>query len=275
MPPPSPRAAGGHHPRNQGPAAPPAYHRNVPTRDRRLRERLAARLAGAPDVAHVLAVADEVVRSVVPAQGAAWGTVDPASGLSTSCHVFGRLSEGSAGVPGGGTGRERRLFELDWAEDGPATFAGLVREGRTAAGLRLEVGDPRGVRRYHELLGPAGVHDELRLSLTIDGEPWATGVLYRWSGSSTPDPFTRDDVALAAAAAPLVASAVRAGLLRAVCDHPAVDVPPGSLVLDAHGRVVVSSPPRRTCSPAWTPTASSPPPCPPSKPAPARGAAPR
>ena len=114
--------------------------------------------------------------------------------------------------------------------------------GRTAAGLRLEVGDPRGVRRYHELLGPAGVHDELRLSLTIDGEPWATGVLYRWSGSSTPDPFTRDDVALAAAAAPLVASAVRAGLLRAVCDHPAVDVPPGSLVLDAHGRVVVSSP---------------------------------
>ena len=104
----------------------------------------------------------------------------------------------------------------------------------------------------------------------------ATGVLYRFSDSSTPDPFTRDDVALAAAASPLVASAVRAGLLRAVCDHPAVDVPPGSLVLDAHGRVVVSSPaPRRTCLPAWTPTASSPPPCPPSRPAPAREAAPR
>ncbi len=31
--------------------------------------------------------------------------------------------------------------------------------------MGLEAGDPRGVRRFDELLGPAGVHDELLAGL--------------------------------------------------------------------------------------------------------------
>ncbi|SNS26140.1 DNA-binding transcriptional regulator, CsgD family [Geodermatophilus saharensis] len=95
----------------------------------------------------------------------------------------------------------------------------------------------REVRRYEELLEPAGVHDELRVRLAVDGDQWGTVVLYR----TEERPFTPDDVAVAAAVAPAVARAIRTALLRAVCDDPRVEVPPGALLLDGDGAVLVSS----------------------------------
>jgi DNA-binding CsgD family transcriptional regulator len=208
----------------------------VPSRDRRVREALQRGLSEVTDLAGVLGAADAVLRTALDAQGSAWGTVDPATTLSTSCARFGELDTG----PDGGrlaAARERRLFELEWADDDPLTFWDLARRKLTAAALRTAVPEPRGVRRYDELLRPAGVHDELRMRPTVDDEQWATAIFYRFAER----PFTTDDVAVAAAAAPVIARAVRTALLRAVCDSPDLPTPPGSLLLGPDGQVLVSS----------------------------------
>lgn len=208
----------------------------MPSRSRRVREALQHALLHRPDLAATVRAADDVLRAALHAQGSAWGTVDPATTLSTSCARFGFLDAGPENLPAAAA-RERRLFQLEWADDDPNTFWDLARRGLSAAALRTTASEPGQVRRYAELLAPAGVHDELRVRLAIDGEQWATVILYRLD----PRPFTPDDVAVASAAAPIVARAIRTALLRAVCDSPALDAPPGSLLLDQDDSVVVSS----------------------------------
>jgi DNA-binding CsgD family transcriptional regulator len=208
----------------------------VPSRRRRVQGALRARLATGAGLGEVVAAADAVLRAALGAEGSAWGTVDPATTLSTSCARFGALDTGPAGHSLAAA-RERRLFELEWADDAPHTFWDLARRSTTAAALRTAVPDPRGVRRFTELLEPAGIHDELRLRLALDGDQWATAIFYRFEQR----PFTAEDVAVAAASAPQVARAVRTALLRAVCDSPQLDGPPGSLLLDRAGEVLVSS----------------------------------
>jgi DNA-binding CsgD family transcriptional regulator len=208
----------------------------VPSRSRRVRGALLRTLSGLTDLADVLKAADTVLRAALDAQGSAWGTVDPATTLSTSCARFGALDTGPDGWAVAAA-RERRLFELEWADADPHTFWDLARRRVTAAGLRTAAANPLGVRRYDELLAPAGIYDELRVRLAIDDDQWATAILYRLE----PRPFTPDDVAVAAAAAPVIARAVRTALLRAVCDSRHVAAPPGSLLLDADGQLLVSS----------------------------------
>ena len=93
------------------------------------------------------------------AQLSAWSTVDPAHSLGTRCFPF------DAGVSPVRLGpaelvRERTLFELEWLDTDPKTFAALRREGRTTGALRADVGDFSTVARYRELLAPLGVADE-------------------------------------------------------------------------------------------------------------------
>src|SRR3954454_12760053 len=90
MPPPSLPGRGTGHPRSGGAGGP--YHPGVPSRSRRVRESLLARLAAAGDLAGTLGEADAVLRAAVGAEGSAWGTVDPATTLSTSCARFGALA---------------------------------------------------------------------------------------------------------------------------------------------------------------------------------------
>ena len=208
----------------------------MPSRSRRVREALQDVLLHQADLASTVRAADAVLREALRAQGSAWGTVDPATTLSTSCARLGFLDGGPDDAPAAAA-RERRLFQLEWADGDPNTFWDLARRGLTAAALRTTVAAPHEVRRYEELLEPAGVHDELRVRLAMDGEQWATVILYRLE----PRPFTPDDEAVAAAAAPVVARAIRTALLRAVCDSPAVSTPPGSLLLDGDDCVVVTS----------------------------------
>jgi DNA-binding CsgD family transcriptional regulator len=113
----------------------------------------------------------------------------------------------------------------------------MARTGRAAAALRATVTAPSAVRRYAELLEPAGIHDELRVRLELDGEQWGTAILYRLTEPS----FSAEEVALAEVAAPLIARAVRTGLLQAVCDSPHLECPPGSLLLGPDDDVVVTS----------------------------------
>jgi DNA-binding CsgD family transcriptional regulator len=150
--------------------------------------------------------------------------------------VFGDFPrEGEALAPG--RERERRLFELEWADADPNTVAELVRTRRRAAALARDVGEPAAVRRYRELLAPLGVIDELRIVCSTGGSPWATVMLYRTGGA----PFADRDVATAAALAEPLAAAFRAALLDAALESRALADPPGSFVLGADGAVLVSS----------------------------------
>ncbi|MDX6367413.1 MAG: hypothetical protein QOK30_2489 [Nocardioidaceae bacterium] len=183
-----------------------------------------------------MAAADAVLRPALDAQGSAWGSVDPATTLSTSCARFGVLDAGTDDTVA--AARESRLFQLEWADDDPLTFWDLTRRDLTAAALRAAVARPGDVRRFAELIEPAGMHDELRVRLAIDDALWATAILYRSERRS----FTSDDVAVATAAAPVIARALRAALLRAVCDSPDMKSPPGLLLLDEDDQVAVTSP---------------------------------
>jgi DNA-binding CsgD family transcriptional regulator len=194
-------------------------------------------LAQADTLADAVETADVLIRDAVGAQAAAWGTIDPATMLSTSCVLCGELDHGLGALPPHVIERERRLFELEWADDEPNTFWQLVRTGRTAAALRLDVGDPTRLARYRELLMPLAINDELRLLLDIDGRSWGTAIFYR----SVPEPFNGADVERARECGPVVAAALRRAMLRAVCDSPQLPSPPGALVVDQHDVAVVSS----------------------------------
>jgi DNA-binding CsgD family transcriptional regulator len=193
-----------------------------------------ARLREATTLTEMMAAANDVLADAVGAQAAAWSTVDPTTTLSTSCLLFGELDGADLGPD---SARELRLFELEWLDDDPNTFWDMARAGRSAAGLVADVGDPRGVRRYAELLEPLGVRDELRITFRLEGRPWGTAILYRSRGGA----FTVDEVALAAQTADVVATGIRQVLLRAVMDTPRIDLPPGSLLLTDDGDVVSSS----------------------------------
>ncbi|RYP85266.1 hypothetical protein EKO23_13520 [Nocardioides guangzhouensis] len=207
----------------------------MPTRSRRIRDRLVAGLAEADTLEDTMAAAHVVLADAVRAQSGVWSTVDPTTTLSTSCGLHGLL--GASRDAQAEAVRERRLFQLEWADDAPNTFWALGRAGRTAAGLAVDVDDPRRVQRYAELLSPLGIRDELRILLEVDRRPWATAILYRHE----PGAFTPEDVATAAGAADLVGAAVRRALLRAVCDARVVASPPGSLLVTPGGEVVTSS----------------------------------
>ncbi|SNR91263.1 hypothetical protein [Blastococcus mobilis] len=83
----------------------------MPSRSRRVREALQRALTEGTDLAETVAAADAVLRRAVGAEGSAWGTVDPATTLSTSCARFGVLESGPHDDVG--AARERRLFQLE------------------------------------------------------------------------------------------------------------------------------------------------------------------
>jgi DNA-binding CsgD family transcriptional regulator len=208
----------------------------MPSASRRVQEAMARAVAPAEDVGEVFArAAGAVARHLDPVLSV-WSTMDPADLLGTSCRIFDR-SEAPLPVGPAELVRERHLFELEWQDTDPNTFAALRRSGRAAAGLRHDVANLAAVRRYRELLQPHGLHDELRLLLTDGDDVWGTAIVYR-----ADRPFGAGEVALAASVAPVVARALRRTLLLTAADHPSVDDPPGTLVLDGDDRVVVTSP---------------------------------
>lgn len=119
----------------------------------------------------------------------------------------------------------------------PNTFAALHRRRRRAAGLRADVGEISSVERYARVLEPLGVVDELRVILSDGDETWGTGILYRSDRA-----FEPKEIALVEQCVPTLARAVRHAMLRSAADHPAVDMPPGCLVLDGQDHVVLTSP---------------------------------
>lgn len=160
---------------------------------------------------------DELLRTAVPYVAAAWSTLDPASGLNTSCTMSGLPKDPA---------REAELYRHEFLEAEPATFLSLIADRRTTAVLSdITDGDLSRASRHRNLLARFGITDELRAICWSGDTAWASITLYRSDGR-----FTPAEAALVAELAPHVAAGLRLALLRAAASRPeAVADPPGIL----------------------------------------------
>lgn len=174
---------------------------------------------------------DQLLRGHLRYDVAAWSTLDPATGLFTSCTMSG-IDKDPA--------REAQLFQQEFSDDEPASIQSMLAQGLTVAVLsEVTGGDLRRAARFRNLLEGFGVSDELRGIMRAGGVAWASVSLYRAS-----DTFTSADAEVLAAAAPSVGEAVRLALLRTAASHPeAIEDPPGVLLVDPDGQVTALTAP--------------------------------
>lgn len=177
-----------------------------------------------PTLALLDAVA-ELVDEAVPADASCWSLFDPATTMVTAA-VGRNLDE---------TGAEAaRFFELEYAVASPGQYRSLA-AGGTASTL-LEATGPatdEGAAGLQEHLRLMGLDQELRVLLADRGTGWGGAGLMRATGSSG---FSEEERAFLELLAPVIASGIRAGLVRAASDevHPTPDGP-AVLVLDGSG----------------------------------------
>lgn len=195
-------------------------------------ERRAQRIALADlDLEGTCGAFDALLRRAVPYEMAAWSTLDPMTGLFTSCTVTGMAKDPE---------REAQFFRYEYRDDEPSTFGSLLADGRTVAVLSETTGgDLDRAARYRDMLRGHGCTDELRAVLWADRRPWGSAALY-----TRGRPFDHDDAACMAAVAPHVARGLRLVLLRAAASRPeAVDDPPGILEVGVDGQVTTLTAP--------------------------------
>lgn len=186
--------------------------------------------AAGPDTDSFLAAAKRHLSSQLALDFCVFASVDPASGLETSCEVFGIPDDPA---------RELRIFELEWFSNDPIKYHELARSPQRAAGLRLST-DPAQVRRFVEFGEPNGVHDELRMACVADGVWWGTFTGFRFKGSPA---FNKSEVASGGALSDTLARGFRRSFLHAAVQHPGdLDRPPGAFTVDKEGRLVTTTP---------------------------------
>ena len=90
---------------------------------------------------------------------------------------------------------------------------------------------------WREMLGPAGLGDQLGAPLAADGVCWASLALYRDDGRAW---FSPGDVAFVASVAPLLAARLRAGLRHTT---PAGTDPgePGTIIVDRDQKLITAT----------------------------------
>ena len=194
-----------------------------------LRRRLRALAVGGLPLDELWRRADALLRQVVPWDAAAWGTVDPATLLSTSCAVVG---------VGDDQDREAVVFALEHDEREPLRLVDLATAVPPAGGLTVATGGrPETAPRFTRLLQPLGFADDLRVAFVRGGVCWGSLYAYRRSGA-----FTAGEVALVGGLAEDLADAVRLTMLRDAAVHGDDDVSPGLLLVAPDGGVTAGTP---------------------------------
>lgn len=122
-----------------------------------------------------------------------------------------------------------RLVELEASGEDVNPMPGLMRSRTGVSTLhRATGGDPRSSGRYRDVLEPSGLGRELRAVLRDRGRAWGGLVLFR--ETAAPD-FGSSELGLLAAVGPVLAQAVRRGLLFSELTHRDTEHGPGMAVL--------------------------------------------
>ncbi|MFJ5308366.1 LuxR C-terminal-related transcriptional regulator [Streptomyces sp. NPDC088350] len=134
-----------------------------------------------------------------------------------------------------------RLFEIEHGiQEGTDHIRALAaRPGTTSLLSRSTHGPHTDSVYYRDILAPAGLTDELRVTLKAAGHTWGLLVLCRGPRSR---PFTPDDVRRAAAVSAPAAAGLRRALLLTGIDSPGAPAAPGLVVTDRGGRISSVSP---------------------------------
>jgi DNA-binding CsgD family transcriptional regulator len=155
------------------------------------------------------------------------GAVDPHTGLFLGAAVH-NMDPAACGPAW-----EHELWVPDYNKFADLTLRNPVVDLREATGGRLSRSP-----RYRLLKEIAGLEDELRATLHADGLSWGNLVLSRHGGDG---PFSDDDRAFLARAAPLAGTALR----RTILQEPPRTLPahgPGIVVVDEAGAAVSATP---------------------------------
>lgn len=134
-----------------------------------------------------------------------------------------------------------RLFEIEHgAQEGTDHIRALAaRPGTTSLLSRSARGALTDSVCYRDILAPAGLTDELRVTLKADGHTWGLLVLCRGPRSR---PFTAEDMRRAASLSAPAATELRRALLLSGVDSAGAPGAPGLVVTDHDGHISSVSP---------------------------------
>lgn len=178
--------------------------------------------------------ASAALAAAVPSVAGCFSTVDPATAMISSTVKLGAM-------------RGRNESDLHWARieyggEDPTAFTAMLAASRVALGIADETsGDiERSVRMADLLLPRFGFHDEARLLLSDRSGAWGSISLFR--GGDDPV-FRADELAFLETVAPALTRGIRTGLLTQF-DSAEIsgDLGPAVLIVDAHDRLVQTSP---------------------------------
>src|SRR5262245_10763675 len=176
--------------------------------------------------------ADAVLRDAIGYDLAAWATIDPVTLLVTSCTPIGD----DPFAPG----HVLRTFELEYLDDEPLTLRALARRDRNVGALRSEIDDVGDSLRYREILGPAGVHDELMARFVVAGRCWGAVRIYRYGDDR--EPFTAENLERLENVTQSIAEGLRLAFLHAATRAAGdLEHPPGMVTVDGAGHVTAAT----------------------------------
>ncbi|HEY8466551.1 MAG TPA: helix-turn-helix transcriptional regulator [Solirubrobacterales bacterium] len=194
------------------------------------RDELIARAQSAPTASEVFAEASPRLRRLVPYDSAIWLATDPETGMPTSPtrkENFHEFNERDCLM----------VWEREFSIEDVIPYIDLGRAPVPAGSLRLATRDrPARSHRFRDVLEPHGVGDELRVVMRSGDRPWAWLSLFREEGR---DPFSADEVEIAAALSGPLANAIRRHARPRPNAVTAVHGRgPGMMVLSPEGEIV-------------------------------------
>lgn len=180
---------------------------------------------------------DEAVaalENVVPFVAACVSTLDPATTMVSSARKMGELD--------GRNEQDVAWSQIEYGSDDPTSITELVKSGRLVVGLHHATRGvlDRSVRMSDLLLPYFGFQDEARVVFVDRTGAWGHISLFRGDDDTA---FDEDELGFLAAVAPAFTRGIRTGLLAQLTrTEAAPQAGPAVIVVDAHDRIVQSTP---------------------------------
>jgi DNA-binding CsgD family transcriptional regulator len=167
------------------------------------------------------------LRRTVPFDAAFWAIADPSTLLFTAPYQQGIPAET---IP--------YFIQNEFFDEDVNKWTALARD-RTGVGTlaRATAGDLTASARYRDVFEPLGLGDELRAVLRVDGACWGYVCLHREAGTA----FSSAEVLRVRREAPLVADAIRTGVLSARAERNRRADGPGLVLVAPDGTLLSST----------------------------------